>query len=112
MPALFDPIKKEDRLWRSYMNNKRQNKPNQYHNGGIWPFASCFWAMALAESGRRKEALVELERIAGFNKINNWQFNEWLHGLSGKPRGVKKQSWNAGVYLLAWQSIYKKIKLF
>ena len=37
MPVLFNPIKKNSREWRKYMESHKQNYPYQYHNGGIWP---------------------------------------------------------------------------
>lgn len=87
------------------------NLPYQYHNGGIWPFIGGFWVLLLNQTNKQT-AQTELKKLANSNAVNNWQFNEWFHGVSGKPMGVAKQSWNAGTYLLAWQAIYKKIKLF
>jgi glycogen debranching enzyme len=102
IPSMFNPIKKGDMLWRPYMNNHNQDRPNQYHNGGIWPFICCFWAIVLAKAGRREEAEKELIRAAELNKINKWQFNEWFHGKTGKPMGMAGQSWNAGMFLAAY----------
>lgn len=109
MPVLFNPIKENSKLWREYMGVHKQNYPNQYHNGGVWPFTSCFWAMALAEYNK-EEALSELVKIAELNKKKNWQFNEWFHAKTGKPMGMKGQSWNAGAFLLAYYYIKGDIK--
>lgn len=102
IPVLFYPIKANSREWRKYMESHKQNFPQQYHNGGVWPFASCFWAMALFRNGFEKEAGRELEKIAGANSLKNWQFNEWFHAKTGKAMGMKGQSWNAGAFLLAY----------
>jgi glycogen debranching enzyme len=110
MPVLFNPIKENSELWRGYMGIHKQNYPNQYHNGGIWPFTSCFWAMALARYSK-EEALIELGKIAEANKSKKWQFNEWFHGETGKAMGMKGQSWNAGAFLLAYHYINKDIKI-
>ena len=109
VPATFRPIKENSGLWRKYMESHRQNYPYQYHNGGTWPFASCFFAMALNKSGQKKHAKEELEKIAELNKANNWQFNEWFHTKTGQARGMHGQSWNAGAFLLAYHKIYNNI---
>lgn len=102
MPVLFDPIRQHSQLWRKYMESHNQNFPYQYHNGGVWPFASCFWVIALAKAGRIEEAKIELERIAEANKVNRWQFNEWFHAKTGEPSGMHWQSWNAGMFVAAY----------
>lgn len=102
VPVLFNPIKRNDKLWRDYMESHLQNFPYQYHNGGIWPFASCFSAMAYCKNNQKELALKELEKIACLNKTNNWQFNEWFQGKTGKPMGMAGQSWNAGAFLLSY----------
>lgn len=109
--AIFPPIKKTDCDWRSYLLHKNLNLPNQYHNGGAWPFIGGFWIIALAMSGRKKMAVQELVSLAKTNKINNWQFNEWFNGKTGKPMGMPGQSWNAGSYLLAYHYIKGNFKL-
>jgi len=112
IPVLFNPIKEHSREWRKYMESHKQNYPSQYHNGGVWPFVSCFWAITLARSGKKEEAAVEFEKIAMANKNNNWEFNEWFHARTGKACGMKGQSWNAGMFIFAYQYIENRIKLF
>ena len=107
----FHPIKENSKLWRPYMLTHKQNYPEQYHNGGIWPFISCFWPMLIYKEGDKNKAWQELEKIARANKLNNWEFNEWLHGKTGKPRGMDGQSWNAGMFLLAYHYLNNKIKI-
>ena len=84
-----------------------QNKPWHYHNAGIWPMIGGFWVYLLAKQGRQDLAEQELINLAQINKKNNWQFNEYLHGRTGKPMGVKRQSWNAATFLLAYQAVIK-----
>ena len=104
-----EPIGRKDSLWRAYMARHRQNFEYRYHNGGIWPFVGGFWVMLLAHLGKRRRAQQQLERLAAVNQMNDWQFNEWLHGKTGKPSGMKGQSWNAATFLLAQRSLEKKI---
>ncbi|MEK7203001.1 MAG: glycoside hydrolase 100 family protein [Patescibacteria group bacterium] len=109
--ACFYPIKENDKLWRPYMLIHKQNYPEQYHNGGIWPFIGCFWPMLLYKNNDQDKAWQELEKIAQANKLNNWEFNEWMHGKTGKPMGMVGQSWNASMFILAYHYLNNKIKI-
>ncbi len=109
--SCLNPIMENSKNWKRYMENHRLNFPYQYHNGGIWPFIGGFWVMALKKARENKMAERELAKLAQTNKINNWQFNEWFHGKTGKPMGMKGQSWNAGSFLLAYHFIKNNFKL-
>jgi hypothetical protein len=106
------PIDKSHSLWRLYMERHQQNLPFQYHNGGSWPFVGGFWVLLLQNLGREQQAWEELEQLALTNRQGNWQFNEWFHGTSGVPMGMAGQSWNAAMYILAWQSLNGGLDLF
>lgn len=109
--SCLKPILKNSKNWRDYMNNHNLNFPNQYHNGGIWPFIGGFWILMLYKQGKKSLAEKELAKLAIANKINSWQFNEWLHGKTGKPMGMAGQSWNAGMFLLAYHYLKGDIKI-
>jgi hypothetical protein len=106
------PIEPEHPLWRLYMQRHRQNYPYQYHNGGCWPFAGGFWVLLLARLGWTGQAQEALVQLAAANQVGGWEFNEWLHGQSGKPLGMAGQSWNAAMYLLAYEHLRRKRPLF
>ncbi|MDR4507620.1 MAG: glycoside hydrolase [Candidatus Brocadiaceae bacterium] len=106
------PINEESRLWRPYMNRHKQNVPHKYHNGGIWPYVGGFWVILLSRLERKKLAWTELGRYAEANRVNNWSFNEWLHGKTGEPGGMGGQSWNAAMFLLAYHTLHDNIDLF
>lgn len=93
------------------MDSHKQNLPGKYHNGGIWPFISCFWAIVLFQTGRKKEAFKELERVAQLNAINKWEFNEWFDLKTEKPGGMKMQTWNAAMFIIACH-FFKKDFIF
>jgi GH15 family glucan-1,4-alpha-glucosidase len=95
------PITPDDELWRAYMNRHQQNMPHQYHNGGIWPFVGGFWAMALAQLGKKDAARHELSKLAQVCALDGWRFTEWFHGRSLAPMGMAGQSWNAAAFLMA-----------
>jgi glycogen debranching enzyme len=105
LPAVGRPLQPGDHMWRRYMERHRQNYPHQYHNGGLWPFIGGFWVLLLARLGMVQEAWQELERLAAANQTGDWQFNEWFHGETGAPMGMAGQSWNAALYVLAFQAL-------
>ncbi len=55
--------------WREYYRNNNLNLPEQYHNGGIWPFVGGFYVAALIKAGRMAEARHQLEKLAEVAKI-------------------------------------------
>ncbi len=99
------PIPATSFLWRTYMTRHRQNLEWQYHNGGIWPFVGGFWVVALAQAGERDRAQAELAKLARVNALDGWSFNEWLHGRTLAPRGMRGQSWNAAAFLIALNAV-------
>jgi glycogen debranching enzyme len=103
--AVTQPIAPDDPLWRLYMGRHQQNRPHQYHNGGIWPFIGGFWAMALAAVGKKDLARIELGKLALANGVGDWRFTEWFHGKTLAPMGMPGQSWNAATFLLARRAI-------
>ncbi len=106
--ALYPVILPGDRDWRDYYLNRNLNIPNHYHNGGIWPFIGGFYVAALIKAGRREAAERELVRLAEANrqgKTQEWEFNEWLHGETGRPMGRELQAWSAGMYIYALESM-------
>jgi glycogen debranching enzyme len=105
LAAVGNPIQTDDPLWRRYVERHGQNYPHQYHNGGIWPFIGGFWVLLLARLGLMDEARRALAELAAANREQDWQFNEWFHGESGAAMGMPGQSWNAALYVLAYQSL-------
>ena len=82
-----------------------QNLPNHYHNGGIWPFVGGLWVRFLCRLGQHQHGEEALERLAlicreGIER--DWEFNEWGHGLTGRPMGKAFQAWSAASYVAAY----------
>jgi glycogen debranching enzyme len=97
--------------WREYYRNNNLNMPEQYHNGGIWPFVGGFYIAALVKAGRVSEAQRQLEKLAEVNRQGTqreWEFNEWCHGRTGKPMGYPHQAWSAGMYIFAYQCVVEE----
>ena len=45
---------------------------------------------ALVNAGRKEQAQKTLERLAALNHLGveqEWEFNEWFHGKTGRPMG-------------------------
>ena len=103
--ACWRPIEPDPPLWRDYMVRHRQNLVYQYHNGGCWPMVGGFWVMTLAALGDDADARGASSSWRAPTRVNNWQFNEWFHGLTGEPMGMPGQSWNAAAYLMAWAAV-------
>ncbi|RJX16245.1 hypothetical protein CW703_01865 [Candidatus Bathyarchaeota archaeon] len=115
--VLNPPIWIPSYTWNPKMDIYRliqhQNRPFYYHNSGIWPYVGGFYVLMLKMIGEKKKAEKELERLAEANKIGKekeWEFNEWLHGKTGKPMGAIFQSWSAAGYILAYKTITENLQ--
>ncbi|MGE5088831.1 MAG: glycoside hydrolase 100 family protein [Candidatus Levyibacteriota bacterium] len=110
--VVCDPIPEGSLLWRPYMSRHRQNYAWQYHNGGIWPFAGGLWVAALVEAGLHDQARCDLVKLAGANAVEDGSFNEWLHGRTLQPGGMRGQSWSAAAFLIAEHAVASRRALF
>jgi glycogen debranching enzyme len=109
--ALNPVIHPGNKDWREYYRNNNLNLPEQYHNGGIWPFLGGFYVAALVKTGRLTEARRQLEKLAQVNRLGvegEWEFNEWCHGRTGLPMGFPHQAWSAGMYIFAWHTVRRE----
>lgn len=107
-PTIFYP----DTTWNPkidlYRKKQQQNLPFCYHNAGIWPYVGGFYVLMLVKVGQKEKAREELEKLALANKLgkkSEWEFNEWLHGKTGKPMGARFQSWSAAGYIIAYKAV-------
>lgn len=106
--ALYPVIHPGNPDWREYYRVRNLNQPHHYHNGGAWPFIGGLYVAALVKAGRHEVARDALDRLAEMNrmgKTREWGFNEWFHGLSGKPMGYDGQSWSAAMYVYAHDAV-------
>ncbi|MBU1104118.1 MAG: hypothetical protein KJ600_06210 [Nanoarchaeota archaeon] len=110
--AIFPPIRKKDKEWHDYFEDCGARMPYHYLNAGIWTYIGGFYILALIKQNKFKEAEKQLAKLAHAN-LQKPIFNEWHNGLTGKPgdahSGVNgNQAWNAGMYILAYESLKKK----
>lgn len=106
---LYPAVTVGDKDWRQYYTVNLLNLPHHYHNGGIWPFVGGHWVRFINKLGLRDLALQELVRLAELNKLGvlrEWEFNEWAHGLTGRPMGKAYQAWSASEYIRACHALH------
>lgn len=103
--AIYPPIEEGDENWQPYFLDCEAGNPNSYLNGGIWGYIGAFYILALIKTGRLKKAEQELENLAERNLEGN--FPEWTHPITREPFGGL-QAWEAGMYILAYESLKKK----
>lgn len=104
--SIYPPIKEGDKEWHSYFSKCLSKDPYSYSNAGVWPFIGGFYVAALVKFGEYEKAKEELA------KLEKTEFNEWLHGETGEPMGVKYQAWSAGMYVYASECVKQRRVLF
>jgi len=108
--AIFPILKPNSKEWQPYFS-KVISQPDQYLNGGIWPFIGGLYVAALVKAKKYDKANQELKNLAASNNLGRkrkWEFNEWLDGKTGLPKGAPYQGWSAGTYIFAFESLKKK----
>ncbi|MDH5373509.1 MAG: hypothetical protein OEX97_11250, partial [Acidimicrobiia bacterium] len=107
--CLYPPIASGADDWKDYFLVNFLNLPGHYHNGGIWPFIGGLWIRFLAAVGRVELAHRELTALAEACRQGlhgEWEFNEWLHGTTGRPMGKAHQAWSAASYVHAYLALH------
>ena len=105
MKVIYPPIRKNSKSWKDYFLDSDAGKPYHYANAGLWGFVGCFYVLSLIKLKKYKEAEKELSKIAENNISNN--FPEWTNPKTRKSYG-NLQSWEAGMYILAYRSLKDK----
>ncbi len=106
---LYPAVQSGDPDWRPYYTVNLLNLPHHYHNGGIWPFIGGMWVRFVHRLGLSDIARTELVKLARVNQLGKatpWEFNEWVHGTTGRPMGKAYQAWSAAAYLRACQELH------
>jgi sucrose-6-phosphatase len=101
---LYPVVQAGDPDWRSYYTVNLLNLPNHYHNGGVWPFIGGMWVRFIHQIGFHEVAVRELLQLARLNQLGrdqDWEFNEWAHGITGRPMGKAFQAWSAASFIKA-----------
>lgn len=110
LPA-FDPVitprsEEWDDLQVSFSHTFK-NAPYEYHNGGLWPLVTGFYAASLAKRGKRELAWQYIDGIhrANQREMNGraWSFPEYLHGREHSAGGTNQMGWSAAAAIIAEQ---------
>jgi sucrose-6F-phosphate phosphohydrolase len=107
--CMYPPVFSGASDWKDYFVTNFLNLPDHYHNGGIWPFIGGLWVRFLVQLGRQELAHQELNSLAEACRVGlygEWEFNEWLHGQTGRPMGKAHQAWSSASYIAAFQALY------
>lgn len=107
--CLYPPVQAGDREWRPYFTVNMLNLPNHYHNGGIWPFIGGLWVRYIHKLGMpdiARRELVSLAQLCSVGASQEWEFNEWHHGVTGRPMGKAFQAWSAASFIKACHSLH------
>lgn len=103
--AIYPPIEIGSKHWQDYFMDCDARTPYHYLNGGIWGYVGCFYILSLIKLKKFKEAEKELEKLAERNIQGN--FPEWTNPITKGHYG-KLQAWEAGMYILAYESFKNK----
>lgn len=106
---LYPPVQAGDPEWRDYFTVNLLNLPNHYHNGGIWPFIGGLWVRFLHRLGMTELARREMVKLASLCSLGvsqEWEFNEWHHGVTGRPMGKAFQAWSAASFIQAAHELH------
>ncbi len=78
-----------------------RNRPGRYHNGGLWPMITGFWALAARRLERPELGARWTAGIASANQRASWGFHEYLDAENGEPGGARQQAWSAAAEVIA-----------
>ena len=103
--AIYPPIKNGGKYWQDYFEDCDAREQYHYLNGGIWTYIGAFYILCLIKLKKFEKAENELKKLAEANLNGN--FPEWINPVTKESHG-KMQAWNAGMFILAYESLKKK----
>lgn len=117
LPA-FDPvITPRDEKWedlQTTFSHTFKNAPYEYHNGGLWPLVTGFYAASLAKRGKTELAAKFRDGIHAANRMakegseEEWSFPEYIHGKEHIPGGTSPMGWSAASAVIATMAVEGK----
>jgi len=115
LPAFHPVIQQDDKDWKELnvaFSYDFKNCPYEFHNGGLWPMLSGFYAADLALRGKLDRAGRYLDGIAAANRMERedhpWSFPEFVNGRNFTPGGNIGQCWSGSAYLMAYHGLQNK----
>ena len=118
LPVAFFPVIDKNHIKWSMLSNfhlyEFKNKPNHYHNGGVW-FIWLGWYALTLNRHKRFDELHQLGNLCfnTLNKLKSFDFDEYLTGDTYTPNGTKELCYTAtGILFLSKAIKDKTIDLF
>jgi glycogen debranching enzyme len=107
LPAFHPVIKPVDKDWEDLQitfSYSFKNRPNEFHNGGLWPMITGFYVADLARRGETEKAGNYLDAIHGANALPmdgaSWSFPEFVNGRDFTAGGTHHQCWSASAAIM------------
>jgi glycogen debranching enzyme len=111
LPAFYPVITPRDEEWDDLQitfSHTFKNAPWEYHNGGLWPMVTGFYAVSLAARGKMDLANRYRDGIHRANaspmEDQSWSFPEYLHGKRHTAGGKSPMAWSAAAAIMAEQA--------
>lgn len=115
LPAFRPVITPKHEAWdelQMTFSHTFKNQPHEYHNGGLWPLVTGFYAASLARRGKIERAQKFLDAVHRANAAEcdgeSWSFPEFLHGQTHQPGGTMQMAWSAASAIIAEEYIKGK----
>jgi len=115
LPAFNPVITPKDEKWNDLQitfSHTFKNSPHEYHNGGLWPLVTAFYAASLARRGKGDLARRYADGIHAANRLpiddSPWSFPEYVHGKEHTAGGTHPMGWSAAAAVIAEQAIKGK----
>lgn len=111
LPAFHPVITPKDPEWDHLNLNflyEFRNKPNQYHNGGLWPLVHGFFLSSLTQ----EDGLTQLDAFANVLARDGYIFPEYYHGITFEAMGTTSLGFSAASYLIAYESIVNNKNIY
>ena len=115
LPAFHPVISPKDEEWdelQMTFSHSFKNEPHEYHNGGLWPLVTGFYAASLAKRGKLELARRYCDGIHAANALAmydvDWGFPEYLHGQKHVAQGTSRMGWSAAAAVIAEQYLAGK----
>lgn len=112
LPAFHPVIKPVDDDWdelQVMFSYTFKNRPYEFHNGGLWPMITGFYAADLAQRGEKQGARRYMMAVHQANAMEMdgeaWSFPEYVHGRELTPGGTRGQGWSAAGAVLAHHAL-------
>lgn len=112
LPAFHPVITPKDEAWhelQTTFSHTFKNEPYEYHNGGLWPMITGFYAASLARRGKQELAERYCDGIHAANALemggDEWSFPEYVHGKKHTPGGTHPMGWSAAGAIIAEQAV-------